>query len=67
MKRLLVRTDNIKELKKYGKILFLSNLTDIVGIETKEENIESIQKLVGSDKVRESKKGKMQSGHQYPR
>lgn len=62
MKRLLVRTNNIKtieELKKYGKILFLSSLTDILGIETKEENIESIQKLVGSDKVRESKKGKM--------
>ena len=62
MTRLLVRTNNIttiKELKKYGKILFLSSLTDIVGIETKEENIGRIQELVGSDNVRESKTGKM--------
>jgi len=62
MTRLLVRTNNIttvKELRKYGKLLFLSSLTDIVGIETKEENIENIQQLVGSDNVRESKTGKM--------
>ncbi len=62
MTRLLVRTNNIttiKELKKYGKILFLSGLTDIVGIETKEENLERIQWLVGSDNVRESETGKM--------
>jgi len=60
--RLLVRTNNIttiKELKKYGKILFLSGLTDIVGIETKEENLERIQWLVGSDNIRESETGKM--------
>ena len=62
MMRLLVRTNNIttiKELKKYGKILFLSGLTDIVGIETKEENLERIQWLVGSDNIRESETGKM--------
>jgi len=64
MTRLLVRTNNIttiQELKKYGKILFLSGLTDIVGIETKEEFITKIQHLVGSDNVRKSQTGKMLS------
>lgn len=62
MTRLLVRTNDIttiQELKKYGKILFLSGLTDIVGIETKEEFITEIQHLVGSDNVRKSQTGKM--------
>ena len=62
MTRLLVRTNNIttiQQLKKYGKILFLSGLTDIVGIETKEEFITEIQQLVGSDNVRKSQTGKM--------
>jgi len=67
-----VRTNNIttiQELKKYGKILFLSGLTDIVGIETKEEFITEIQHLVGKsegkayilDNVRKSQTGKMLS------
>jgi len=62
MTRLLVRTNNIttiQELKKYGKILFLSGLTDIVGIETKEEFITEIQQLVGSDNIRKSQTGKI--------
>jgi hypothetical protein len=70
MTRLLIRTNNIttiQELKKYGKILFLSGLTDIVGIETKEEFITEIQQLVGKsegkaytlDNVRKSQTGKM--------
>jgi len=57
-----VRTNNIttiQELKKYGKILFLSGLTDIVGIETKEEFITEIQQLVGSDNIRKSQTGKI--------
>lgn len=64
MTRLLVRTNNIttiQQLKKYGKILFLSGLTDIVGIETKEEFITEIQQLVGSDNMRKSQTGKMLS------
>lgn len=63
MTRLVVRTNNItiQELKKYGKILFVSGLTDIVGVETKEEFITEIQQLVGSDNVRESQTGKMLS------
>jgi len=64
MTRLLVRTNNIttiQQLKKYGKILFLSGLTDIVGIETKEEFITEIQHLVGKDNVRKSQTGKMLS------
>jgi len=64
MTRLLVRTNNItkiQELRKYGKILFVSGLTDIVGVETKEEFITEIQQLVGSDNVRKSQTGKMLS------
>lgn len=62
--RLLVRTNNtttIQELRKYGKILFVSGLTDIVGVETKEDFITEIQQLVGSDNVRKSQTGKMLS------
>ena len=64
MTRLLVKTNNItniQELRKYGKILFVSGLTDLVGIETKEEFITAIQQLVGSDNVRFSQTGKMLS------
>jgi hypothetical protein len=64
MTRLLVKTNNItkiQELRKYGKILFVSGLTDIVGIETKEEFITAIQQLFGSDNVRFSQTGKMLS------
>ena len=64
MTRLLVRTNNItkiQELRKYGKILFVSGLTDLVGVETKEEFITEIQQLVGSDNVRKSQTGKMLS------
>ena len=64
MTRLLVKTNNItkiQELRKYGNILFVSGLTDIVGLETKEEFIAEIQQLVGSDNVRFSQTGKMLS------
>jgi hypothetical protein len=64
MTRLLVKTNNItkiQELRKYGKILFVSGLTDLVGIETKEEFITAIQQLFGSDNVRFSQTGKMLS------
>ena len=64
MTRLLIRTNNItkiQELRKYGKILFVSGLTDIVGVETTEEFITEIQQLVGSDNVRKSQTGKMLS------
>ena len=60
--RLLVKTNNItniQELRKYGKILFVSGLTALVGIETTEEFITAIQQLVGSDNVRFSQTGKM--------
>ena len=62
--RLLVRTNNtttIQELRKYGKILFVSGLTNLVGVETKEEFITAIQQLVGNDNVRKSQPGKMLS------
>ena len=64
MTRLLVKTNNItkiQELRKYGKILFVSGLTDLVGIETKEEFITAIQQLFGSDNVRFSQTRKMLS------
>ena len=48
MARILVRTRDpkeIEELRRHGKIVFLSSLVDLVGVETTEAGIEKIKKL----------------------
>jgi hypothetical protein len=47
----------IERIKEYGKILFVSTLTDIVGVETTEKGLESIKDLDGVAQVRPSEKG----------
>ncbi|GFP29697.1 hypothetical protein HKBW3S44_00993 [Candidatus Hakubella thermalkaliphila] len=63
MARILVKTKEPKEvqdLRKHGKIIFLSSLVDVVGIETTEAEVEKIKGLVGEDRVRESARGTVQ-------
>ncbi|GFP21705.1 hypothetical protein HKBW3S42_00458 [Candidatus Hakubella thermalkaliphila] len=63
MARILVKTKDPKEvqdLRKHGKIIFLSSLVDVVGIETTEAEVEKIKGLVGEDRVRESARGTVQ-------
>jgi len=63
MARILVRTKDpkeVEELRKHGKIVFLSSLVDIVGVETTEAGVEKIRELVGEERVRESARGTIQ-------
>lgn len=63
MARILVRTKDPKEvegLRKHGKIVFLSSLVDVVGVETTEAGLEKIRELVGKERVRESARGTIQ-------
>ncbi|MEK9148676.1 MAG: hypothetical protein AAB267_01375 [Candidatus Desantisbacteria bacterium] len=46
-------TQTVKKIKEYGNILFVSNLTDIVGVETTEKNLENIKHLDGVAQVRQ--------------
>lgn len=44
-------------IKEYGNILFVSNLTDIVGVEIIEKGLGNIKHLDGVAQVRLSEKG----------
>ena len=45
-------SQTIEKIKEYGNILFVSNFTDIVGVETTEKGLENIKHLEGVDQVR---------------
>jgi hypothetical protein len=63
MARILVQLDQreqLAELKQYGKVLFVSSFTDVVGMESTEAEIEEIRRLVGPDRVRPSDRGRIQ-------
>ena len=63
MARILVKTKDpkdVEELRKYGKIVFLSSLVNIVGVETTAEEVEKIKVLVGEERVRHSARGTIQ-------
>jgi len=47
----------VKELKRLGKVLYVSELTNIVGIDTKAEDVAKIRKIEGVIDVKESSKG----------
>ena len=58
--RLIVRIKErsvVKELRSLGKVLYVSDLTNIVGIDTKVEDAAKIKKIEGVIEVRESSKG----------
>jgi len=58
--RLIVRIKEksiVKELKRLGKVLYVSELTNIVGIDTKAEDVAKIRKIEGVIDVKESSKG----------
>jgi uncharacterized protein YlbG (UPF0298 family) len=58
--RLIVRIKNkgvVKELRRFGKVLYVSELTNIVGIDTKAEGAAKIREIEGVIEVRESSKG----------
>ena len=58
--RLIVRIKEksvVKELRSLGKVLYVSELTNIVGIDTKGEDAAKIKKIEGVIDVRESSKG----------
>ncbi|MBC8521348.1 MAG: hypothetical protein ISS94_02915 [Candidatus Syntrophoarchaeum sp.] len=58
--RLIVRIKEksvVKELRSLGKVLYVSDLTNIVGIDTKVEDAAKIKKIEGVIDVRESSKG----------
>jgi len=47
----------VNELRIFGKVLYVSELTNIVGIDTKVEDAAKIKKIEGVIDVRESSKG----------
>ena len=58
--RLIVRIKNkgvVNELRRFGKVLYVSELTNIVGIDTKVEGAAKIREIEGVIEVRESSKG----------
>ena len=58
--RLIVRIKEksvVKELRSLGKVLYVSDLTNIVGIDTKVEDAAKIKKIEGVIDVKESSKG----------
>lgn len=63
MARILVKTKDPKDvetLRKHGKIVFLSSLVNIVGVETTAEEVEKIKALVGEERVKYSARGTIQ-------
>ncbi|MBT9159810.1 MAG: hypothetical protein AAGB97_00695 [Dehalococcoidia bacterium] len=63
MARILVKTKDpkeVEELRQHGKIVFLSSLVDIIGVETTEAEVEKIKELVGEQRVRHSARGTIQ-------
>jgi hypothetical protein len=65
MARILVKTKDsreVEQLRKHGKIVFLSSLVDIVGVETTEAEVEKIKELVGKERVKYSARGTVQMG-----
>jgi len=58
--RLIVRIKEksvVNELRSLGKVLYVSELTNIVGIDTGVEDAAKIKKMEGVIDVRESSKG----------
>ena len=58
--RLIVRIKEksvVNELRSLGKVLYVSELTNIVGIDTGVEDAAKIKKIEGVIDVRESSKG----------
>jgi len=58
--RLIVRIKNkgvVNELRRFGKVLYVSELTNIVGIDTKVKGGAKIREIEGVIEVKESSKG----------
>jgi len=58
--RLIVRIKEksvVKELRRVGKVLYVSELTNIVGIDLKAEDAAKIREIEGVIDVRASSKG----------
>lgn len=58
--RLIVRIKDksvVSELKRFGKVLYVSEITNVVGLDTKAEDASKIKELEGVIDVRESSKG----------
>ena len=58
--RLIVRIKEksvVKELRSLGKVLYVSDLTNIVGIDVKAEDAAKIREIGGVIDVKESSKG----------
>ena len=58
--RLIVRIKDkgvVSELKRFGKIVYVSELTNIVGLDTKVRDTSGIKAINGVIDVRESSKG----------
>ena len=58
--RLIVRIKDksaVSELKRLGKVLYVSELTNVVGLDTKAKDASKIKEIKGVIDVRESSKG----------
>jgi len=58
--RLIVRIKDksvVKELKRFGKVSYVSELINVVGLDTKAREIYKIKEIEGVVDVRESSKG----------
>ena len=47
----------LNDLEKCGKLVFVSSLTDVGGLEVTEEGLEQIRRMEGIESVRRSEKG----------
>ena len=58
--KLIVRIKDksvVSELKRFGKVLYVSELTNVVGLDTKAKDALKIKEIEGVIDVRESSKG----------
>jgi len=58
--RLIVRVKDksvVNELRRFGKVLYVSELINIVGLDTKTKDAYKIKEIEGVTDVRESSKG----------
>lgn len=58
--RLIVRIKDksaVSELKRLGRVMYVSELTNVVGLDTKAKDASTIKEIKGVIDVRESSKG----------
>jgi len=58
--RLIVRVKDrsvVNELRRFGEVLYVSELINVVGLDTKTKDADKVREIEGVTDVRESSKG----------